>query len=257
MVKALPVTVTGLTAPRMLSIEALAIVGTRRDGDNLILIKHDGSEINLGSFRGDTGLTGNKGEPGSISSINGKTDGIIVLTAADIGAASTAAATATAKGLVELATAAEVIAGTDATRAIVPSTLVALLATTTRNGLIALASATEVAARVEATKAVTAATMIRHPGVAWARAEGKAVAPRLDQGDSQDVTVVFPSGRFSVAPNVMVSTYNTRYTPQVTDGSVTKTGFTCRVSNFSGTGGSATSFFGWSATQMTSTTGIG
>jgi hypothetical protein len=56
-------TVTGLTAERMLEIEAASVV----DGDvdvsgNLILTKHDGSLINAGSVIGPTGPTGPVGE---------------------------------------------------------------------------------------------------------------------------------------------------------------------------------------------------
>lgn len=51
-------TVTGLTAARMLAIEAASVV----DGDvvvnNLILTKHDGSTIDAGNVRGPTGATG-------------------------------------------------------------------------------------------------------------------------------------------------------------------------------------------------------
>lgn len=54
-------TVNGLTAERMLEIEAASIV----DGDvvagNLILSKHDGSQINAGSVIGPTGSTGAAG----------------------------------------------------------------------------------------------------------------------------------------------------------------------------------------------------
>ncbi len=46
---------TGLTAERMLEIEAACIVDSRREGDNLILIAFDGSEINLGNIRGNAG----------------------------------------------------------------------------------------------------------------------------------------------------------------------------------------------------------
>lgn len=58
-------TVTGLTAERMLEIEAASIV----DGDvvagNLILTKHDGSQINAGSVVGPTGAAGNDGATGA------------------------------------------------------------------------------------------------------------------------------------------------------------------------------------------------
>ena len=51
-------TVTGLTAERMLEIEANSIVDGEVVGDNLILTKHDASTINAGSVRGPTGSPG-------------------------------------------------------------------------------------------------------------------------------------------------------------------------------------------------------
>lgn len=55
-------TVTGLTADRMLAIEAASVVDGDVVGDNLILTKHDGSTINAGSVRGPQG---DQGVPGS------------------------------------------------------------------------------------------------------------------------------------------------------------------------------------------------
>lgn len=51
-------TVNGLTAERMLEIEAASIVDGEVVGDNLILTKHDGTTINAGSVRGPTGSPG-------------------------------------------------------------------------------------------------------------------------------------------------------------------------------------------------------
>jgi Concanavalin A-like lectin/glucanases superfamily len=51
-------TVTGLTADRMLAIEAASVVDGDVVGDNLILTKHDGSQINAGSVRGPAGPQG-------------------------------------------------------------------------------------------------------------------------------------------------------------------------------------------------------
>lgn len=51
-------TVTGLTAARMLEIEANSVVSGEVDGDDLILIKFDGTEFNAGDVRGPTGATG-------------------------------------------------------------------------------------------------------------------------------------------------------------------------------------------------------
>ena len=51
-------TVTGLTADRMLAIEAESIVDGDVVGDNLILTRHDGTQINAGSVRGPQGDQG-------------------------------------------------------------------------------------------------------------------------------------------------------------------------------------------------------
>lgn len=48
-------TITGLTAARMLAIEAASIVDGDIVGDNLILTKHDASTINAGNVRGPAG----------------------------------------------------------------------------------------------------------------------------------------------------------------------------------------------------------
>jgi hypothetical protein len=54
-------TVTSLTADRMLAIEAASVVDGDVVGDNLILTKHDGSQINAGSVRGPQGAPGPMG----------------------------------------------------------------------------------------------------------------------------------------------------------------------------------------------------
>lgn len=51
-------TVTGLTAERMLAIEAGSVVDGDVVGDNLILTKHDGSQVNAGNVRGPVGPAG-------------------------------------------------------------------------------------------------------------------------------------------------------------------------------------------------------
>ena len=64
-------TVTGLTAEKMLEIEAATIIdGKVVDGD-LILIKHDGTEINAGPVDGPSGPPGPQGPPG-LSQIPGE-----------------------------------------------------------------------------------------------------------------------------------------------------------------------------------------
>lgn len=51
-------TVTGFTAERMLVIENASVVDGNVVGDNLILVRHDGSTIDAGSVRGPTGSPG-------------------------------------------------------------------------------------------------------------------------------------------------------------------------------------------------------
>lgn len=57
-------TVTGLTAARMLIIEAASVIAGIVTGDNLILTKRDGTTINAGNVRGPQG---SQGVPGSIT----------------------------------------------------------------------------------------------------------------------------------------------------------------------------------------------
>src|SRR4051812_30331270 len=51
-------TVTGLTAERMLAIEAESIVDGDISGNDLILTRHDGTQINAGNVRGPAGPVG-------------------------------------------------------------------------------------------------------------------------------------------------------------------------------------------------------
>lgn len=56
--------ITGLTAARMLAIEAASVVSGAISGDNLILTKHDGSTVNAGNVRGPQGTQGIQGIQG-------------------------------------------------------------------------------------------------------------------------------------------------------------------------------------------------
>lgn len=58
--------VTGLTAARMLAIEAASVVDGEVVGDDLILTKHDGSTVNAGNVRGPTDPTDTAATPGTI-----------------------------------------------------------------------------------------------------------------------------------------------------------------------------------------------
>lgn len=70
-------------------------------------------------------------------------------------------ATTTRQGIVELATAAEVAAGVDATRAITPATLVSRAASTSLSGIIEIATDAEVDAGTDTARAVTPAGVKR------------------------------------------------------------------------------------------------
>lgn len=59
-------TITGLTADRMLAIEAASIVDGNIVGDDLILTRHDASTINAGSVRGAQGVAGPAGSDLSV-----------------------------------------------------------------------------------------------------------------------------------------------------------------------------------------------
>ena len=48
---------TSLTAARMLALEAQTVVGAQREGDNIFLRRFNNSLINLGSFKGETGMS--------------------------------------------------------------------------------------------------------------------------------------------------------------------------------------------------------
>ena len=61
-------TITGLTADRMLEIEAASVVDGDVVGNDLILAKHDGSIINAGNVRGPAGPVGPMGQALSVVS---------------------------------------------------------------------------------------------------------------------------------------------------------------------------------------------
>jgi hypothetical protein len=67
------------------------------------------------------------------------------------------AASTTAKGIVELATSAETITGTDNTRAVTPAGLQAKIASETAQGIVELATSTETETGTDTTRAVTPA----------------------------------------------------------------------------------------------------
>lgn len=120
------------TAERMLEIENTTVVSgsVNEDGD-LILITRDGTEINAGYVQ----------------------------------APNLADASETVRGIVELATSAEVVAGTDTERATTPAGVKAAIdnipsASTTTEGVVELATVAETLAGTDADKAITAAGLL-------------------------------------------------------------------------------------------------
>jgi hypothetical protein len=95
--------------------------------------------------------------------LNGPVTGEVALDgSADVAIQTTVlAATDAQSGLVELATGAETVAGTDAARAVTPAGLATLTATTSRRGLVELATDAEVDAGTDAERAVTPAGVKR------------------------------------------------------------------------------------------------
>lgn len=60
--------VTGLTAERMLAIEAASITQAEIDGDNLVLKNHAGATVLNVNVRGPQGIQGIQGDPGDVAS---------------------------------------------------------------------------------------------------------------------------------------------------------------------------------------------
>lgn len=119
--------VESLTKARMLVIEAASVVSGYINGiGHLILVKHDTSEIDAGYM-----------------------------------IASVPDSSSTVKGIVELATNAEAIAGADTVRAVTPANLAAVAgtfvpsATSTAQGKVELATSAEVSTGTDTTRAIT------------------------------------------------------------------------------------------------------
>ena len=160
-------TVTGLTATRMEAIEAASVVSGYINGSgDLILVQHDGTEIDAGSALvavpdASTTVAGKAELATDAEAITG-TDVVRTVTPHALAAALAAyvpSATTSAQGKVELATDAEAITGTDAVRAVTPHALAAMvaayLATTSLAGIVELATDAETVAVTDATRAVT------------------------------------------------------------------------------------------------------
>ena len=112
-----------------------------------------------------------------------------------IGAAPTTAASATAAGLVELATTGEATAGTDTVRAVTPAGLGAALtaaapvaATTTSSGLVELATVTEATVGTDTARAVTPAGVAAVVAAAAAPASTTAVSGLVELATTAEAT---------------------------------------------------------------------
>jgi hypothetical protein len=100
------------------------------------------------------------------------TDAVRAVTPASLNACT---ATTSRTGVIELATDAEVQAGTDAVRAVTPAGLNACTATTSRSGVIELATQAETDAGSDGTRAITPNSLRLYPGTAraWVNFDGE------------------------------------------------------------------------------------
>jgi hypothetical protein len=123
-------TVTVVTAERTLEIESTSIVsGSVNESGHLVLVRHDGTPIDVGAVSGmqiyggtsyskvDAFTYVGDADPGAVP------DGSVWLDTNDLAGPY---ASEIQKGLVELATSAETISGTDTTRAVTPAGLAAV-----------------------------------------------------------------------------------------------------------------------------------
>lgn len=158
-------TVTGLTAERTLQIEAAMIVALTIDASNhIILTKHDGGTIDCGPI------------PSS---------------------------SATAQGIVELATTVEATTGTDTVRAVTPAGLSAAItaaavpdATTSVKGKVQLATGAEATTGTDTAKVVTPAALATAVPAATTSAVGKVqlATTAETQAGSLSTKAVTPAG---------------------------------------------------------------
>lgn len=248
-------TVTGLTAQRMLEIEAESIVAGRLDTDgNLILKNFGGQEFNVGSLKGPQG---DPGPGGTITSINGKTGSAINLTAADLGSIDGTYAASTERiGLVELATGAETQSMIDTAKVVTAADLASLTPSVNRLGMAKLATAAQVATGTSPDTFISPLLLAGHPGTPFAMAVGTVNQPAATVGNTSDAAVTFPVNRFSQPPIIVFLPGSNRYNGEVLSTSRTKTGFTARVTNFTQNITNVTVGF-WIAIQMTSASAAG
>lgn len=121
-------------------------------------------------------------------------------------------------------------------------------ASTTVKGLVEIATTAEAQAGIDPLKAITPLTLKEHAGVPRAIAGGGySSSSTLSTGTGVSISRTFPSGRFSSAPRVVANpTKSARI--QMACMSITSTGFTARLDNFSG-GTAADRDFNWLALE--------
>lgn len=157
-------------------------------------------------------------------------------------------ATEIRSGIVELATNAETQTGTDTARVITPASLSSRVASTTATGIVELATDAETQTGTDSTRSVTPANIGAHLGIPTAIATGVYVlAATTTTGSSYTVATVFPVGRFSSAPVVVITpTSSSRLHGSANN--ITTSGFDAVMSNFSGASSDNRSF-NWIAIQ--------
>lgn len=89
----------------------------------------------------------------------------------------------------------------------------------------------------------------------WRFAAGSSNLGTINNGAYEDLVVTFPTSRFSVAPIVTLTSRHSRLIASIL--SVSSTGFTAQVANWSGATASGPTPLYWQAVQMTSTTAAG
>ena len=150
------------------------------------------------------------------------------------------------------ATAAELADGSGGAKLVRVDSIYGLLASQTQRGIVRTGTQAEVDAGTNSTWAmVTPATLRNSKNLAFASAAG-----RIGTSSSTDVTVTFPSGRFSVAPTVTTGAHNHANVCIAYISAVTATSFKLSMFTLAGARVPVGSV-DWQAMQMTSSAAAG
>lgn len=125
-------------------------------------------------------------------------------------------ASETQRGIVELATSAETIAGTDALRAVTPAGLASLTALDSRRGLVELATSAETAAGTDNTRAVTPASLLGRTATATRTGLVELATPAEALTGTDTARAVTPQGLKGVA-DTKAALAHTHTSTQITD----------------------------------------